>query len=66
MAEETAERIASTPKETLWANKRCISAAQDRNVDGYELEVDMTRALYKTPEAIQRLNSFLAKRKAKA
>jgi enoyl-CoA hydratase len=66
MGAEVAKRIATTPKAALWANKRCISAAQDRNVDGYELEVDMTRALYKTPEAIQRLKSFLAGRKSKA
>jgi enoyl-CoA hydratase len=65
-AAEVANRIANTTKAALWANKRCISAAQDRNVDGYELEVDMTRALYKNPEAIQRLNAFLAGRKAKA
>ncbi len=62
-AGEIAKQIATTPKAALWANKRCISAAQDRNVDGYELEVDMTRALYKTPEAVQRLESFLAGRR---
>lgn len=65
MARETAERIAETPKAALWANKRCIAAAQDRNVDGHELEIDMTRALYKTPEAIERLQAFIARRKSK-
>lgn len=63
LAREVSDRIAATPKAALWANKRCIAAAQDRNVDGFELEVDMTRALYKTPEAIERLNAFLARRK---
>lgn len=65
LAQEAAERIAVTPKAALIANKRCIAAAQDRNVDGHELEVDMTRALYKTPEAIARLQAFIARRKPK-
>ncbi len=62
---ETAERLAMTPRTALAANKRCIAAALDRNVDGYELEIDMTRALYKTPEAMTRLKNFLARRKPK-
>lgn len=65
-AAETAARITTTPKTALAANKRCIAASMDRHADGYELEIDMTRALYKTPEAIARLKEFLSRRKPKA
>ncbi|MBI2818492.1 MAG: enoyl-CoA hydratase/isomerase family protein [Acidobacteria bacterium] len=65
-AADVAEHISATSKAALAAIKRCIAAAQDRNVEGYELEVDMTRALYQTPEAIARLNEFLSRRKAKS
>lgn len=62
---ELAARVAAIPKDALAANKRCIAAAEDRNVDGYVLEVDMTRALYQTDEAMRRLKEFLGRRKSR-
>jgi len=64
-AAEIADRIAAIPKTAHAANKRCIAAAEDRNVDGYVLEVDMTRALYQTEEAKARLKAFLDRRKSR-
>jgi enoyl-CoA hydratase len=61
-AAEVAEQICASTKAALAANKRCISAAQERDLGGYELELDSTRALYQTPEAISRLREFLARR----
>lgn len=63
---EIAARVAATPKGALAANKRCILAAQDRDADGSELEVEMTRALYQTPDAVSRLNEFLSRRAQRA
>ncbi|MCC7167197.1 MAG: enoyl-CoA hydratase/isomerase family protein [Rhodospirillales bacterium] len=55
--------IASLPRKTLETNKRCIEAAQEPCTDGYAVEIDMTTILYQTPEALERLKAFLAKRK---
>ncbi len=61
--DEIARRLAGVPKAAIAANKRCIFAAQERQADGSELEVQTTRQLYQNPESLRRLQSFLAKRK---
>jgi len=61
--DELARRIGSLPRHTLEANKRCILAAQERDPNGYGLEVEMTRLLYEHPEALARLRAFVAERK---
>jgi len=54
-------RLGSMPAEALAASKRCIAAASDRSVDGYELELTETRRLHDVAETQQRIQSFLAK-----
>jgi len=55
-------RLEALPKHTLEANKRCILAAQERDANGSELELEMTRRLYEHPESLRRLHAFLARR----
>jgi enoyl-CoA hydratase len=61
--DEIVRRLETVPKGTIRANKRCIFAAQERQSDGFELEVQMTKLLYESPESLNRLQSFLARRK---
>ena len=61
--DEIVRRLEIVPKDAIQANKRCIFAAQERRSDGFELEVQMTKVLYETPESLNRLQSFLARRK---
>ncbi|MBI3371680.1 MAG: enoyl-CoA hydratase/isomerase family protein [Betaproteobacteria bacterium] len=61
-SDEVATRVEALPKHTLEANKRCILAAQERDANGSELEVEMTRLLYEHPESMRRLRAFLARR----
>ena len=60
--DQIVRRLATLPKHVLDANKRCILAAQERDANGSELEVSMTRFLYEHPESMQRLRAFLARR----
>lgn len=61
-SDEIAARLEALPKHTLEANKRCILAAQERDANGSDLEVEMTRLLYEHPESMRRLRAFLARR----
>jgi len=61
--DEIVRRLETVPRGAIEANKRCIFAAQERHGDGFELEVQMTKVLYETPESLNRLQSFLARRK---
>ena len=61
-SDEIVRRLEAMPKHTLEANKRCILAAQERDANGSELEVAMTRLLYEHPESMRRLRAFLARR----
>lgn len=63
-SDELARRLESIPKVSLDGNKQCIFAAQERQADGDEVEVRCTTACYRSPEAMERLQAFLAQRKA--
>ncbi len=56
-----ATRLASLPVEALASCKRCIAAASDQAVDGYELELAETRRLHDVAETQKRIQSFLTK-----
>lgn len=60
-AKELAERIAAMPPAALAACKRCIAAATDREIDGFELELTETRKLHDGGEPAQRIEKFLAR-----
>ncbi len=60
--DEIVRGLEALPKHVLDANKRCILAGQERDPNGSELEVKMTRLLYEHPESMQRLHAFLARR----
>lgn len=61
-ADDVVRRLETLPKHALGANKRCILAGQERDANGSELEVTMTRMLYEHPESMRRLRAFLARR----
>jgi len=61
--DEIVRRLETVPKRALQANKECIFAAQERQKNGFDLEVEMTRMLYQNPESLTRLKAFLAQRK---
>ena len=60
---ELATRVASMPVEALASGKRCIAAASNPAVDGYELELTETRRLHDLAETRERIESFLQGRK---
>lgn len=55
------QRLAGLPPATLAANKRCIAAAGDPSVNGYELELTETRKLHDNEETKRRIKAFLDK-----
>ena len=59
---ELATHPASMPAEALASGKRCIAAASDQVVDGYELELIETRRLHDVAETQERIQSFLKTR----
>jgi len=59
-ARTLAERIATVPAAALAACKRCITAAVERNEDGYEAEVEGTTLLYAQTESQALVRRFLA------
>lgn len=54
-------RFAAIPRSAIVANKRCIAAAADARLEGFEREVSLTRLLYDHPETRRRVSEFLAK-----
>jgi len=60
-AAQQVQRLAGLPAAALAANKRCIAAALDTSVDGYELELTETRKLHDNPETKRRIKAFLDK-----
>lgn len=60
-AEEIAVRVAAIPPTALAACKRCIAAASDQIIDGFELELTETRRLHDGGEPARRIEKFLAK-----
>lgn len=54
-------RLESLPCEALAAAKRCIAAAADRSIDGYEAELAETRRLHDAAETQSRVRAFLDK-----
>jgi enoyl-CoA hydratase/carnithine racemase len=59
--EEIASRVAAIPPDALAACKRCIAAASNQAVDGFELELTETRRLHDGGEPAQRIEEFLAR-----
>jgi enoyl-CoA hydratase/carnithine racemase len=57
-----AERLASSPKAALAANKRCIAAAAEPGPAGYAEEITATRFLYDHPETRRKVSDFLDQR----
>ena len=60
-AKELADRIAKISPSALAACKRCIAAATDHDVDGFELELTETRRLHDGGEPARRIEKFLAR-----
>lgn len=60
-AAELVQRLAVLPPATLAANKKCIAAARDDAVNGYELELTETRKLHDNAETRRRIKAFLDK-----
>ena len=58
---ELVKRIGSIPAEALASCKRCLAAAADDRVDGYELELTETRRLHDAEETQRRVEAFLIK-----
>lgn len=58
-ADELAARLGAMPADALAACKRCIAAASDPAVDGYELELTETRRLHDGGEPARRIQEFL-------
>jgi len=56
---ELASRLGAMPAEALAACKRCVAAAADRSIDGFELELTETRRLHDGVEPAQRIQEFL-------
>ena len=54
------EWLGSLPAPALASCKRCIAAARDDTVDGYELELAETRRLHDFVETQERIHAFLA------
>jgi enoyl-CoA hydratase/carnithine racemase len=59
-ARELAAHYAAMPRPALAAIKRCLTAADARDANGYEEEIIGTRRLYDDPEARRRVAEFLA------
>jgi enoyl-CoA hydratase len=59
-ARALAERIATVPAAALAACKRCITAAVERNEDGFAAEVEGTTMLYAQTESQELVRRFLA------
>ena len=58
---ELVKRLGKLPVHAVAACKRCIAAALDDTVNGYELELSETRKLHDIPESQQRIQAFLEK-----
>lgn len=58
---ELVQRLAALPPAALAANKKCIAAARDDAVNGYELELTETRILHDNAETKRRIKAFLDK-----
>jgi hypothetical protein len=54
-----AARIAAHPREALAANKRCIALAMHDSTAGFAAEIAATRALYSSPQTLERVSAFL-------
>jgi enoyl-CoA hydratase len=61
-ARRVAACYAEMPKAALAANKRCIAAATDPDIDGDAAEITETRRLYDNPETRSKVSAFLARR----
>ena len=57
------QRLAGLPAAALAANKRCLAAALDDSINGYELELTETRQLHDNAETKRRIKAFLEKSK---
>lgn len=55
------KRLGKLPVHAVAACKRCIAAASDDALDGYELELSETRKLHDIPESRDRVRAFLEK-----
>ncbi|HEX6136402.1 MAG TPA: enoyl-CoA hydratase/isomerase family protein [Casimicrobiaceae bacterium] len=56
---QLAARIAAHPREALAASKRCITLALRDPDAGYAAEIAATRALYSSPQTLERVSAFL-------
>ncbi len=56
---DLAARMGGLPVEALAACKRCIAAALDPTLDGFEMELTETRRLHDEPETQARVRAFL-------
>jgi enoyl-CoA hydratase/carnithine racemase len=59
--EEIVDRVAAIPPSAVAACKRCIAAASEQAVGGFELELTETRRLHDGGEPAERIEKFLAR-----
>lgn len=60
-ARALADRLAALPRHALAAAKQCLQVAQRLQLEGYALELTLTRQLYRHPDTRQRVADFLAR-----
>jgi len=64
-AREILARIAQLDPEALALSKQCIAAASESDDQGFALEIESTRKLYKQESTRKRINDFLQKSQTK-
>ena len=62
-SQELAERLAQLDRSASEFSKQCIAAASRADVNGFTLEIEATRTLYKRSSTRERIGAFLNKSK---
>ena len=62
-SQELAERLAQLDRSASDFSKKCIAAASRADVNGFTLEIEATRTLYKRSSTRERIGAFLNKSK---
>ena len=62
-SQELAERLAQLDRSAIDFSKQCIAAASRADVNGFTLEIEATRTLYKRSSTRERIGAFLNKSK---
>lgn len=62
-SQELAERLAQLDRSASEFSKKCIAAANSPDINGFTLEIEATRTLYKRSSTRERIGAFLNKSK---